>query len=127
MPLKFKLIGFSPVTIKRRSAGSYVDGGWVEGTTSDILVQMKVQPAKPLELMQFPESERSREWLKVYCDTNLRTQVEGANGFDADEFEWESVVDGVLYTFKIMKMYRFKDSVIDHWKGWAARMELSAG
>ena len=125
MPLKLKLISFSPVTIHRRSAGAYVNGDWVEGTTADVPVKMKVQPVKPFELMQFPESERSKEWLKVYCDTNLRSQVEGTGGFDADEFEWESVVDGVSHTFKIMKTYRFKGSVIDHWKGWAARTELT--
>lgn len=125
MALKFKLISFSPVNIHRRTAGSYVNGEWIEGTTVDVPVMLKVQPVKPFELQQFPESERSREWLKVYSDTNLRSQVEGVGGFDADEFEWESVVDGQLYTFKIMKTYRFKDSAIDHWKGWAARIELT--
>lgn len=126
MALKFNLISFSPVTIHRQSAGTYVDGEWVEGTTVDIPVQLKVQPAKPFELQQFPEADRSKEWLKVYCDTNLRSQVEGNGGFDADEFEWESIIDGTAYTFKVMKTYRFKDSVLDHWKGWAARKELSA-
>ncbi len=125
MALRFNLIKFTPMTIKRRSAGSYTNGEWVEGTTTDITVSMKVQPVKPFELMQFPESDRSKEWLKVYCDTNLRSQVEGVGGWDADEFEWESVVDGTAYTFKIMKTYRFKDSCIDHWKGWAARESLT--
>lgn len=125
MALRFKLISFTPVVIQRRSAGSYVDGDWVEGATTDVPVQLKVQPVKPFELMQFPESERSKEWLKVYCDTNLRSQVEGVGGWDADEFQWESVIDGQPYNFKIMKTYRFKDSAIDHWKGWAAREPLT--
>lgn len=126
MALRFNLIKFSDVTITRRNAGEYVNGDWVEGSTETFVAGLKVQPVKPFELMQFPESERSREWLKVYCNThNLRSQVEGVDGFDADSFQWESVVEGKSFTFKIMKTYRFKDSCIDHWKGWAARTELT--
>jgi len=126
MALKFNLIKFTDVEITRRSAGSFVDGDWVEGTTETFTAGLKVQPVKPFELLQFPESDRSREWLKVYCNThNLRSQVEGSAGFDADEFQWDSIIEGVPYTFKIMKTYRFKDSCIDHWKGWAARESLT--
>lgn len=126
MALRFNLIKFTDVEITRRNAGAYVEGEWVEGTTETFIAGLKVQPAKPFELQQFPESDRSREWLKVYCNThNLRSQVEGVGGFDADEFSWESIIDGTSYRFKIMKTYRFKDSVIDHWKGWAARESLT--
>lgn len=126
MALKFNLIKFTDVEITRRSAGSFVDGDWVEGATETFTAGLKVQPVKPFELQQFPESDRSREWLKVYCNThNLRSQIEGVGGFDADEFQWDSIIEGTLYTFKIMKTYRFKDSCIDHWKGWAARESLT--
>jgi len=126
MALTFSLIKFSDVEVTRRSVGEYVDGDWIEGTTETFIAQLKVQPVKPFELMQLPESERSREWLKVYCNThNLRSQVEGAGGWDADEFPWPSVVDGKDYVFKVMKTYRFKDSAIDHWKGWAYRTDLT--
>ncbi len=124
--LRFQMIKFTNVDVTRRNQGSYQQGDWVEGGTEVFTAGLKVQPVKPFELMQFPESERSREWLKVYCNThNLRSQIEGDDGWDADEFEWNSIVDGVDYTFKIMKTYRFKDSAIDHWKGWAARKELT--
>ena len=126
MALRFNLIKFTPVQITRRLAGSFVDGDWVEGTTETFTAGLKVQPVKPFELQQFPESDRSREWLKVYCNThNLRSQIEVVGGFDADEFQWDSIIEGIPYTFKIMKTYRFKDSCIDHWKGWAARIELT--
>lgn len=126
MALRFNLIKFTNVQVTRRNAGEFVDGDWVEGTTETFTAGLKVQPVKPFELLQFPESDRSREWLKVYCNThNLRSQIEGENGFDADTFQWASIIEGVPYTFKIMRTYRFKDSCIDHWKGWAARIELS--
>lgn len=126
MALRFNLIKFTDVLVTRRNAGTFVDGDWVEGTTETFTAGLKVQPVKPFELLQFPESDRSREWLKVYCNThNLRSQIEGTGGFDADEFQWDSIIDGIPYTFKVMKTYRFKDSCIDHWKGWAARIELT--
>lgn len=126
MALRFNLIKFTDVQVTRRLAGAYVEGEWVEGTTETFTAGLKVQPVKPFELQQLPESDRSREWLKVYCNThNLRSQIEGTGGFDADEFQWDSIIEGVPYTFKIMKTYRFKDSCIDHWKGWAARTELT--
>jgi hypothetical protein len=126
MALRFTLIKFSDVEITRRNAGYRSEGDWVEGTTETFTAQLKVQPVKPFELLQFPESDRSREWLKVYCNThNLRSQIEGDGGWDADEFSWPSIVDGKEYVFKIMKTYRFKDSAIDHWKGWAYRTELT--
>jgi len=126
MALRFNLIKFTNVQVTRRNAGEFVDGDWVEGTTETFTAGLKVQPVKPFELQQFPESDRSKEWLKVYCNThNLRSQVEGTGGFDADSFQWDSIIDGVPYTFKIMKTYRFKDSCIDHWKGWAARESLT--
>lgn len=126
MALRFNLIKFTDVEITRRNAGYYLNGRWVEGTTEVFIAKLKVQPAKPFELQQFPEGDRSREWLKVYCNThNLRSQVEGDGGFDADEFYWDSIIEGVPYKFKIMRTYRFKDSAIDHWKGWAARIELT--
>lgn len=114
-----------PVVIKRRIQGSYVNGDWVEGTVSDVPIEANVQPVKPHELMQFPESERSKEWLKIYSADEIRSQVEGTGGWDADEFVWESMEDGKSYTFKVMKVYRFKMGVLDHWKGWAARREIS--
>lgn len=114
-----------PVILKRRVQGSYVDGDWIEGTTSDVTIDANVQPVKPHELMQFPESERSKEWLKIYSADEIRSQVEGVGGWDADEFQWESMEDGKLYTFKVMKVYRFRMSILDHWKGWAVRKELT--
>jgi hypothetical protein len=114
-----------PVILKRRAQGSYVDGDWVEGGTSDVTIDANVQPVKPHELMQFPESERSKEWLKIYSADEIRSQVEGVGGWDADEFQWESMEDGKLYTFKVMKVYRFKMGVLDHHKGWAARTEIT--
>lgn len=112
-----------PLTLHRRTQGSYVDGDWIEGSTVDVVIQANVQPLKDYELLQLPESERSRDWQKVYSAEMMLTQVQGQQ--DADEFEWESMEDGQTYTYKIMKVRRYKMGILDHWRAFAARKEIT--
>ena len=121
----FLLTKSVPVTIKRRTAGSYVNGDWVEGTTVDVVIQANVQPARDHEIMMLPESERSKEWLKIYSASEIRAQIEGVGGHDSDEFDWESMEDGKVYRFKVMKVRRYKMSILDHWRGMAVRLEIT--
>src|SRR3990172_5426976 len=95
---QFLLTKKIPLTILRRVAGSYVAGEWVEGTTSNVPIEVNIQPIKPHELLQFPESERSKVWMRVYSDSLLRTQKEGTGGYDADEFDFKGE------RFKVMKV-----------------------
>ena len=53
----------------------------------------------------------------------MLTQVQGQQ--DADEFEWESMEDGQTYTYKIMKVRRYKMGILDHWRAFAARKEIT--
>lgn len=121
----FQLTKKVSLTIHRRDKGSYVAGEWVEGSTTDIVINANVQPLKDHELMQLPESERTKEWLKVYSDSEIRGEIEGSTGWDSDEFEWDSMEDGKTYTFKVMKVRRYKMSILDHWRGLAARKEIT--
>lgn len=115
----FKHTGFVMLPIDRRLQGHYVDGHWVEGGITVVTAKCNVQPLKPSEMMLLPESDRTREWLKVYSDSQLRTAQEGVGGWDADEFVWNG------YRFRVMKDYNFQMGVLDHWKAWAARIPVT--
>lgn len=119
----FTLTKKVPVILHRRTQGQYIEGDWVEGSLVDVVIQANVQPLKDYELMQFPESERNRDWQKVYSAETILTQV--PNLHDADEFEWESMEDGQTYTYKVMKVRRYKMGILDHWRAFAARKELT--
>ena len=110
-----------PLTILRRAAGSYVAGEWVEGTTINVPIEVNIQPIKPHELLQFPESERSKVWMRVYSDSLLRTQKEGAGGHDADEFDWKGE------RFKVMKVNDWLggQGILEHVEAYAVRLELT--
>jgi|SRR3990172_5373018 len=110
-----------PITIYRRTEGAYVNGRWVEGTTVELPIEGNIQPAKPYELLQMPEADRSRAWFKVYTATALRTMKEGTGGYDADEFVWKGD------RYKVMKVDDWTSgmSILEHAKAWCVRIELT--
>lgn len=110
-----------PLTIYRRSSGSFVDGDWVEGSTTEVPVNVNIQPLKGYEILQLPESERTRVWWKLYSADLLRTEKEGSGGYDADEFIWKGD------RYKIMKVDDWASAmgVLEHTKALAARIELT--
>lgn len=118
---QFLLTHKIPLTIYRRSAGSFVDGDWVEGEVEEVAVQVNIQPLKGYEILQLPESERTRVWWKVYSADQLRTEKEGPNGWDADEFIWKND------RYKVMKLDDWQNAmgILEHCKAYATRLELT--
>lgn len=110
-----------PLTIFRRSSGSYVNGDWVEGTTVEVPTQVNIQPLKGYEILQLPESERTKVWWKLYSADLLRTEKEGPGGYDADEF----IFKGDRY--KVMKVDDWSSAmgILEHFKSYATRIELT--
>lgn len=113
---RFLLTKKIPIIIYRRTKGEYVEGDWVEGGVQEIIREVNIQPLKPSEILQMPESDRTREWYKLYCAEDLRTQLEGPNGWDADEFEWQGG------RYKVMKVRNYSMSILDHFHAMAARI-----
>lgn len=107
------------LTVYRKTQGSYVNGDWVEGTEAEITRTVNIQPLKPNEILLLPESERTRQWWKVYSDEDLRTDKEGAGGYSADEF----IYQGERY--KVMKVSNYEMGVLNHHKALATRIELT--
>ena len=64
------------VQIVSRDNGSYVDGSWVEGTTttSDSL-EANVQRCTPQEIQRLPEGFRSQEVLKIFLYSNAAVDL----------------------------------------------------
>lgn len=118
---QFLLTHKIPLTIFRKSEGSYVNGRWVEGTTSEIVLQVNIQPLKPSEILMLPEADRTRAWVKFYSADYARTLKEGVGGWSADEFIWKND------RYKIMKVDDWTNGmgILEHVKIQAARIELT--
>jgi hypothetical protein len=63
----------STVTVKRRAAGTYTNGRWVEGTESELSVVASIQPARGSHLAFLPEAQRTGEELIGYFASEIFT------------------------------------------------------
>ncbi|MGL5012988.1 MAG: hypothetical protein ACRC6V_01700 [Bacteroidales bacterium] len=117
---RFLLTKTIPVTLLRYTQGSYVNGDWVEGTETQVEIKANIQPLRDEELLLMPESDRSREWYKLYSADEIRIDKQGANGYTADEFIYEGD------RYKVMKVKVYRMGTLDHFRALAARMEISA-
>ena len=122
----FLLTGKTALAIKRKTAGSYNnDGVYSEGTTTTFDIVANVQPNLTRnEMMLLPEGERSKQTLKLYTSSALRMRREGANGHDADEFNWTDM-NGDTGTYQVMKLIGYQMGVLNHQKALCVRKELT--
>jgi len=107
------------IDIIRQTQGSYINGDWVEGTETTVPTEVNIQPLKDSEILLLPESERTKEWYKLYSAEELRTAKEGTGGYGADEFIWQGD------RYRVMKARNFAMGTLDHFRAFAARIPLT--
>ena len=116
---RFLLTKKIPLTLLRTTQGTYIDGLFVEGTETSVDIEVNIQPVKDEELLLMPESDRSREWYKLYSADEIRTAKEGVSGWDADEFIWQGD------RYRVMKVRQYSMGILNHYRAMAARIELT--
>jgi len=67
------------------ATGSYVDGRYVPGASSQVLVKAVVMNATPKEILLLPKGRQSKNTLKIYSDVELVTNNESSQT-QADTF-----------------------------------------
>lgn len=123
---RFLLTHTIPVTLKRRGSGSYVNGVWTPGVSTDTQIQVNIQPLRGHELFVMPEADRSKEWVKLYTTADIRGISEGtlsnaSTPANPDLILWDGRV------FEVSKVSTYKMGVLNHTKAIAARIPESAG
>jgi hypothetical protein len=119
-PPNFLLTHKTTIQVIRKSAGSYVNGLWVDATNT-VSVQCHIQPLKGSELMALPEADRNREWIKAYTTDDVNGLVDGSGGVSPDVIVWDSK------HYEVAKVLEYKMGVLNHTKIIAARVVHSAG
>ena len=116
---QFVLTKKIPVTLIRQQSGAYVDGYWVDAEASRTTIHVNIQPMRGYELMQMPEAERTREWVKFYTTDDVSglqdARVSGARNPDM-----------ILYNnkqYEIAKVSTYEMGILDHTKVVAALVE----
>lgn len=118
---QFQLTHFTEVEIKRGSTGTLVKGRWKKGPTTDVVIEANVQPFQYKDIMQLPEADRTKEWIKLYSKDLIRSAKEGDDGYDADIVLWDG------FEYKVMRVRHYQMGILDHWHAQAARTPISAG
>ena len=84
----FRLTGSTSLTIKRRGKEVLVKGRPVLPPPETLQITANVQPLKFIELQQFSEPDRTKEWIKIFSVEEIRTMREGSDGWLADIVLW---------------------------------------
>jgi len=105
-----------PITVKRPTAGSYVNGLWVATSTpTEIIIQASVQPATTEDLQSLPEGRRQLGAYKLYTDTQLQSVLENANNPDI------VVINGEDY--EVAQVEPWQNGIVNHYKILAVRIQ----
>jgi hypothetical protein len=115
----FSLVKKTPVTIVRQSQGQYVDGEWVDGTETSIVIQANVHPFSDYQVMMMPESDRTKSWVWLFTSSDVRQKKEGPGGYGADRFSWLGDI------YEVMMVQTFVMGVRDHREAKCVRIELT--
>ena len=97
VPQKF----MRPVTLRRYSSGSYVDGVWLDGVSTDTTVMASVQPLAPNDLRLLPEGDRGKRAWKIF--SNFLLSMGDDNGIKSDEM----IIDGISFRISSPEDYQF--------------------
>ena len=106
---QFLLTHKIPIVVLRQGEGAWIDGYWVNGAETPLDVEANVQPMRGHELLTLPESDRTKESIKVYCVETLKT-VEEVGQTKADVIVWDNK------RFQAIKTMTYKIGVLDHTK-----------
>lgn len=106
---QFLLTHKVPIQVKRFGEGEWVDGYFVSGVETTLNIEANVQPLRGHELLTLPETDRTKESVKVYCVETLNT-VEEVGQTKADVVIWEGK------RFQAIKTMTYKMGVLDHTK-----------
>jgi hypothetical protein len=68
-----------PVNLYRKTGGSYVNGIWVEGGETLIVITASIQPTTGEELMCEPEGRRNRKTYSLFTSTDVNIIAGGKN------------------------------------------------
>lgn len=111
-------VGKVQVVIQRPAPGAYVNGRWTEGQKTTLEIYANVQPGrmKYSEIISLPEADRTKETIKIYTTSEIRTLREGENAHQADLVEW----DGKLFEIRMVRHYQM--GVLDHYEAVGVRV-----
>lgn len=106
-----------PVTVTRPAQGSFVNGIWVDGTTTTLTIDASVQPANTNDLQSLPENRRTLGVYVLYSDVPFQSAIENKQNPDIVKINGED--------YEIAKSMPWQNDVVSHYKAMAVRVQPS--
>lgn len=108
-----------PFAVKRKTPGAYVNGYWVEGTESEIIIQASQQPATTDEQQTLPEGRRKGETFKYYTSTELYAATQADGDIEARSAD---IIVTARGDYEVIDCRVHQSNVINHYKVFAVKV-----
>ena len=95
------------LTVKRKTAGSYVNGFWVAGTDTTLTIKASVQPLSGKDIELLPEGKRLAGGYKLFTNDTLKVAIEGT-GQDGD------IVSIYGFDYEVVGQEVWTNNLINH-------------
>lgn len=113
----FRLTKYVDLVITRASGKAAISdttGLPTPATTAPVTIQANIQPFKLSQTKMLEAAERTKEWINVYSEDEIRKMKEGAGGWDADRFTYNDK------KYKVMEVENYRMGVLNHYHARAA-------
>ncbi len=117
---RYTLIKKKPLEVTRTVPGEWINGRWVEGSTSNLTIQGHYFPLTANEKVALPDAFRSKSTYRLHSVTELYS-VREKNGQSPDKV---SINDNL---YEVQEADHFSMGIRDHWEYLLTREEQSAG
>jgi len=111
------LINSFTLTVSRKSAGSYINGRWTNGSTTTFTINTSWQPATGRDLVALEEGMRQSTIFKGYSLNEIKT-------IDPETLQKEDIITGPDgYNYRVVFVGPWQNGIIDHYKFMAIRVK----
>lgn len=118
LPPRYIFTKTKPVVVKRKEAGAWVGGRYVEPAPVEITIQAHVQTLqRGTDTLILPEAQRSRAKYLLITNDPVRSLLEGDGGHLADIVVWEGE------ELEVLKVLHYSMGTLDHYEAILARIE----
>lgn len=118
LPPRYIFTKTKPVVVKRKEAGSWVGGRYVEPAAVEITIQAHVQTLqRGTDTLILPEAQRSRAKYLLITNDPIRSLLEGEGGHLGDIVVWEGE------ELEVLKVLHYSMGTLDHYEAILARVE----
>lgn len=113
----FSLTKWVDVVLTRSTGvGDYsaTTGKFIPAAKTQVTIIANVQPMKFSHVMMMDSAQRTKEWLNIWSESEIKKMQEGSGGWESDTFIWNGK------RFKVMDVQQYKMGVLDHYHAKAA-------